>query len=214
MLISLLLLTQLSVSPAHAGVVVTFSSPNITVSYNPWSATWVPPARDGWHWVNGYWDRWGNWNPGRWVPAYSRAGYSWVDGYWAGTTYYDGYWRPVAKTGYAWVAPVYVGSSYTAGYWRAPDGRREYVEDYREHVEDRREVVEDRQEHWEDQQERVEEHQENWEDQQERIEDHQEYKEDVHENIEDHNQQQTQPRPANARPPSSGARSGNGPHHR
>jgi hypothetical protein len=142
--------------------------PVVRVVVNPWAAYWRPDPRPGWVWTAGYYDRWGRWHPGHWVPAAARAGQVWVAGYWVGTRYVDGYWRPAARSGHVWVDGDYDrDGNWREGYWKERHDAamaRERVEDRAEWREDQREAAEDRAERREDRAEAAEDRAESAED--------------------------------------------------
>jgi hypothetical protein len=89
----------------------------VHIVLNPWAPTYVPDVRDGWVWVEGYYDAHGEWIPGYWRPVGERAGWAWVPGYWQGESYMEGYWREVNRPGYAWVDGYYDHGQYVPGSW-------------------------------------------------------------------------------------------------
>ncbi len=143
-------------------------APTVHIVVNPWAAAWRPAPRAGWVWTAGFYDRWGRWHPGHWVPAAARPGAVWVPGHWSGARYVDGYWRPEARSGHLWVQGDYDRDGYwREGYWKERyDAAQaaERREDRYEAAEDRREAAEDRSEHREDRAERAEDRAESAED--------------------------------------------------
>ncbi len=191
-----LLLAGLAFAPATAlagsHVRVSVGVPAVNVVIDPWGPAYVPAPRAGYAWVNGYYDNYGYWHPGHWVPTARRSGYVWVPGYWSGPHYVDGYWRPAARPGYVWRDGYYRGGAWVGGGWVDHSHYKsayEWREDRREAWEDARERREDRAERWEDAQERREDRAERWEDAQERREDRSERYEDRNENREDRAEQ-------------------------
>ncbi len=99
---------------------------------NPWVVTWAPPPRAGWTWTAGWYDAWGYYHPGYWVPVspapvYRSVQYVYVPGWWEGNTYVEGFYRPTSRAGWTWVDGYYLSDgSYVPGHWqprsRAPEG--------------------------------------------------------------------------------------------
>ena len=89
-----------------------------------WNGGWIPPARYGWVWVDGYYAGW--WHPGYWrpvgvAPVYYGVHYVYVPGWWQGDLYVEGYWRPDARSdgSWTWVDGYYTeGGAYVRGHWR------------------------------------------------------------------------------------------------
>ena len=95
---------------------------------SPWDIAWVPPRRDGWVWVAGYWS-YGNWHPGFWRPVGPppRAHYVYVPGWWDQDVYVEGYYRAESRPEWEWVEGYYLSEgTYVQGHWRptrtAPEG--------------------------------------------------------------------------------------------
>lgn len=99
---------------------------------SPWVVTWAPPPRPGWSWNPGYYDAWGVYHPGYWVPVgpapvYRSVSYVYVPGWWEGDTYVEGYYRPSTRKGWSWVDGYYTSDGYyVPGHWQprssAPSG--------------------------------------------------------------------------------------------
>lgn len=105
---------------SHNGVRITVGAPALRVVINPWAAYYRPDPRPGWVWVDGYYDRDGDWVPGYWRPADARPGWDWVPGHWEGDHYIEGYWREVGRPGFVWMEGHYSRGAWIPGYW-APE---------------------------------------------------------------------------------------------
>ncbi|MBN1335257.1 MAG: hypothetical protein JXB39_04805 [Deltaproteobacteria bacterium] len=116
-LLPLLLGLTLGSPTVDAGVYVAVQTPGYAVVGDPWSPYYAPPYRPGWMWVEGWYDEYGYWHPGYWVPVRSRPGYVWVHGYWNGPMYMEGYWRPVYRYGYTWYDGYYHSGRWIPGRW-------------------------------------------------------------------------------------------------
>lgn len=102
-------------SPAHAGVVVSWS-PGV-VAVNPYDPGYRPDPRPDYQWVPGWYDEFGNFVPGHWQPIQPNPGYVWSWGYWSGSVYHDGYWRPATRAGQTWIDGYYIQGRYVSPRW-------------------------------------------------------------------------------------------------
>jgi hypothetical protein len=90
---------------------------------DPWGPVWIPPPRQGWVWVPGYWS-FGWWHPGHWrplglPPVLHSVSYIYVPGWWFGDVYVEGYYRVADRDGWVWVEGAYTADGrYIPGHWR------------------------------------------------------------------------------------------------
>jgi hypothetical protein len=86
-------------------------------------------ARDGWNWVDGYYQEDGTYVPGHWEPTSPAPdGYVWEPGLFDGTSWVDGFWRPEFRTGYTWVSSYFASDGiFHAGFWKPTEDRPGFV---------------------------------------------------------------------------------------
>ncbi|MEL6343639.1 MAG: hypothetical protein AAFV53_10950 [Myxococcota bacterium] len=114
------------VHPYYRGCYSTVSVVHLGFSPWPWSVAWTPQARRGWVWVAGYYNAFGFWQPGYWVPnrtapvVYNTT-YVYEQGFWQDDLYVEGYWRPDQREDgdWEWIEGYYLeDNTYVSGHWR------------------------------------------------------------------------------------------------
>jgi hypothetical protein len=93
---------------------------------------WRPNFRRGFVWVDGHWNRDGEWVEGFWRPqAAPERGMVWEPGYWGPSGWVEGFWRPQARVGRIWIGGEWgENGRWITGHWQPARRNEAWVHGY------------------------------------------------------------------------------------